>query len=151
MRAIVPDHIMTLMGYNRPNNAMLRSAVAMYMTDISDERIMCQTRSGKKIYWMLTSEIGAPNFELRYIEIPPHVPPSSLPSHPHEHEVFIVKGKGVLQGEENGTPYEVELAPGQAIFIPGNEIHQWLNPSDEPLGIICVVPKGAEAESKPPC
>ena len=123
----------------------------MYMTDISNENIMCKTRSGKKIYWMLTSEIGAPNFELRYIEIPPNVPPSSYSKHPHEHEVFIVKGKGILQGEENGKPYEVELSPGQAIFISGNEEHQWLNPYDEPLCVICVVPKGAEAESKPPC
>ena len=123
----------------------------MYMTDISDERSLCRSRSGKKIYWMLTSEIGAPNFELRYIEIPPNVPLSSQSKHPHEHEVFVVKGKGILQGEENGESYEVELSAGQAIFIPGNEEHQWLNPYDEPLGIICVVPKGAEAESKPPC
>ena len=122
----------------------------MYMTDISNENIIRKTRSGKKIYWMLTSEIGAPNFELRYIEIPPNVPLSSSSKHPHEHEVFIVKGKGILQGEENGKAYEVELFPGQAIFIPGNEEHQWLNPYDEPLCIICVVPKGAEAESKPP-
>jgi quercetin dioxygenase-like cupin family protein len=123
----------------------------MYMTDISNESNLCTSRSGKKIYWMLTSEIGAPNFELRYIEIPPNVPLSSQSKHPHEHEVFVVKGKGMLQGEENGESYEVELSPGQAIFIPGNEEHQWLNPYDEPLGIICVVPKGAEAESKPPC
>jgi quercetin dioxygenase-like cupin family protein len=123
----------------------------MYMTDISDESSLCTSRSGKKIYWMLTSEIGAPNFELRYIEIPPNVPLSSQSKHPHEHEVFVVKGKGVLQGEENSESYEVKLSPGQAIFIPGNEEHQWLNPYDEPLGIICVVPKGAEAESKPPC
>ena len=45
----------------------------MYMTDISNENIVSKTSSGKKIYWMLASEIGAPNFELRYIEIPPNV------------------------------------------------------------------------------
>jgi quercetin dioxygenase-like cupin family protein len=123
----------------------------MYMTDLSNEHIMRQSPSGKKIYWMLTSEIGAPNFELRYVEIPPNAPPSSTSRHPHEHEVFIVKGKGLLQGEHNGEAYEVDLAPGQAIFIPGNEEHQWLTPYGEALGIICVVPKGAEAESKPPC
>ena len=121
----------------------------MYMTDISNESIVSKTSSGKKIYWMLTSEIGAPNFELRYIEIPPNVPRSRSSTHPHEHEVFIVKGKGILEGEENGKAYSVELVPGQAIFIPGNEEHQWLNPYEEPLCIICVVPKGAEVESKP--
>ena len=122
----------------------------MYMTDLSNETIVSSTSSGKKMYWMLTSEIGAPNFELRYVEIPPNAPLSKTTKHPHEHEVFVVKGKGILQGEENGKAYEVELIPGQAIFIPGNEVHQWLNPYDEPLGIICVVPKGAESELKPP-
>ncbi len=68
------------------------------------------------------------------------------PSHPHEHEVFIVKGRGILQGIRDGRPCEVELKPGQAIFIPGNEDHQWLNPYNEPLGIICVIPCGAEDE-----
>jgi quercetin dioxygenase-like cupin family protein len=86
------------------------------------EDIMCQTKSGNKIYWMITSENGAPSFELRYIEIPPGGK-SSKGHHPHEHEVFV----------------------------PGDEEHQWINISSEPFGFVCVVPKGAEAESKPPC
>ena len=122
----------------------------MYMTDLTDESIVWKTPSGKKIHWLVTTEVGAPNFELRYIEIPPGVPKSSSASHPHEHEVFIVKGRGILQGIQDGQPCEVDLRPGQAIFIPGGEDHQWLNPYEEPLGIICVVPKGAEAEVKPP-
>ncbi|MCF7928999.1 MAG: cupin domain-containing protein [Spirochaetales bacterium] len=119
----------------------------MYMVDVRDD-IMCKTRSGNKIYWMLTSEIGAQNFELRYIEIPPGGK-SSFGQHPHEHEIFVIKGKGLWKGENEETK---ELLPGNAIFVPGNEVHQWLNASDtEPYGFICVVPKGAEAESKPPC
>ena len=42
----------------------------MYTTDLNDD-IMCKTKSGNKIYWMLTTEQGAQNFEMRYIEIPP--------------------------------------------------------------------------------
>lgn len=122
----------------------------MYITDLSNPDIVWTTRSGKKIYWLIPAEVGAPNFELRYVEIPPNVPPSRSASHPHEHEVFVVKGKGILQGVQDGKPYEIEIGPGQAIFIPGNEDHQWLNPYPEPLGIICVVPKGAESEVKPP-
>ena len=39
-----------------------------------------------------------------------------------------------------------------AVFIPGDEEHQFINASEtEPFGVICVVPKGAEAELKPPC
>jgi quercetin dioxygenase-like cupin family protein len=121
----------------------------MYMTDLSNDNILFQTRSGKKLYWLIPAEVGAPNFELRYVEIPPNIPLSKESKHPHEHEVFVVKGRGILRGEHNGKPYEVELKPGQAIFIPGNEEHQWLTPHGESLGIICVVPKGAEATAKP--
>jgi quercetin dioxygenase-like cupin family protein len=118
----------------------------MYMTDLNND-IMCTTKSGNKIYWMLTAEKGAPNFELRYVEIPPGGQ-SSYGSHPHEHEVFVVKGLGKIKGQYP----ERELIPGTAVFVPGDEEHQWINGSDtEPFGFICVVPKGAEGESKPPC
>ena len=122
----------------------------MFSTHL-DERIMCKTKSGNKIYWMLTSEIGAPNFALRYIEIPPSGK-SSAGHHAHEHEVFIVAGKGTLVGKHSdGRQYILELEPGIAVFVPGNEEHQWINTASTPFGFVCVVPRGAEAESKPPC
>ena len=66
----------------------------MYVTDVNED-ILCVTKSGNRIYWMLTSEVGAPNFELRYIEIPPGGR-SNHGSHPHEHEVFVVAGQGLV-------------------------------------------------------
>jgi quercetin dioxygenase-like cupin family protein len=96
---------------------------------------------------MLTSEIGAANFELRYIEIPPGGQ-SSYGRHPHEHEVFVVKGRGIVKGKDS----ENKLTPGMAVFVLPDEEHQWINTSTkQPFGFVCVVPKGAEAESKPPC
>lgn len=119
----------------------------MYAVSIDDERIMCRTKSGNKIYWMLTSEIGAPSYELRYIEVPPGGR-TSYGRHPHEHEVFVVRGAGMIRGDYPAKT----LAPGMAVFVPGNEDHQFVNSSDtEPLGFVCIVPKGAEHESKPPC
>ncbi len=116
----------------------------MYMTDIN-EKIMRRTKSGNKIYWMLTSEQGAQNFELRYIEIPPGAH-TSYGHHPHEHEVFVVKGKGKIKGKDSIK----DLLPGTAVFVPGDEEHQFINASEtEPFNFICVVPKGAESESKP--
>lgn len=118
----------------------------MHLTDINDD-IMCVTKSGNKIYWMLTSEIGAENFELRYVEIPPGGK-SSYGHHPHEHEVFVVAGEGRIRLADG----EKKLRPGLAVFVAPDEEHQWINASSvEPFGFVCVVPKGAEAESKPPC
>jgi len=118
----------------------------MHITKLTKD-IMCETKSGNKIYWMITTEHGAQNFEMRYIEIPP-AGKSSYGHHPHEHEVFIIAGKGLAKG----LFPDIELIPGMAVFVPGDEEHQWINASEtEPFGFICVVPKGAEKESKPPC
>ena len=118
----------------------------MYITDINEE-IMCQSNTGNKIYWMLTSEQGAPNFEMRYIEIPPGAH-TSYGHHPHEHEVFVVNGKGKVKGKDT----EHDLSPRMAVFIPGDEEHQFINASEtEPFGVLCVIPISAEAELKPPC
>jgi len=118
----------------------------MYITDVNNQNAVCVTKSGNRIHWLLTSEVGALHFELRYVEIPPGGR-SSHGSHPHEHEVFVIKGKGAIKGPDGESP----LAPGTAVFVPGNEIHQWVNRSeDESFGFVCVVPRGAESESKPP-
>jgi len=118
----------------------------MYLVDINDD-IMCRSKSGNKMYWMLTREIGARGFELRYVEIPPGGQ-SSYGRHAHEHEVFVVEGEGMIKFKEG----QERLRPGRAVFVPGQEEHQWINTSPKrPLGFVCVVPAGAEAELKPPC
>lgn len=122
----------------------------MFTAELTKE-IMCPTKSGNRIYWMIMAEKGAPSFELRYIEIPSGGK-SSAGHHPHEHEVFIVQGQGKIVGRDaSGQAFEKALVPGVAVFVPGGEEHQWVNTGGETLGFVCVVPKGAEAESKPPC
>ena len=122
----------------------------MFTAKIED-RVMCKSPSGNKLYWLITSEKGAPHFEMRYIEIPPGGK-SSYGHHEHEHEVFIIKGRGEIRGRDNGKDKAEPLSPGIAVFVKGNEEHQWVNASkDEPFGFICVVPKGSESELKPPC
>jgi quercetin dioxygenase-like cupin family protein len=57
-------------------------------------------------------------------------------THPWEHEVFILEGKGTLvQGEK-----DVPFSKGDVIFIPAGEGHQLRNPSKEPLEFICLIP-----------
>ena len=96
------------------------------------------------MYWMIASEMGANNFELRYVKIPVGAS-CTYGKHPHEHEVFVLKGKGILKGKD----CEIELKPDLAVFVAENEEHQWINTGDETLCFICVVPKGAESEYKP--
>ena len=78
---------------------------------------------------------GAANFEVRYFTIPPHGF-SSLDHHAHDHGVVVIQGRAkVMLGEQFD-----EVGPGDAVYIPGWERHQFENLTDEPFTFICVIP-----------
>lgn len=115
----------------------------MYVTSI-DETEPVRTGHGNSLWVLLPEEAGVPNFVLRYFEVPAGGE-TGYGSHDYEHEVFIVRGEGILKGRDlEGQPVERPLRPGDAVFIAPNEEHQFCNESDEPVGFICVVPKGCE-------
>ncbi len=78
---------------------------------------------------------GAHNFEVRYFTIPPHGF-SSLDNHEHDHGVVVVDGRARVQ---LGERFE-EVGPGDAIYIPGSETHQFENLGDAPFTFICIIP-----------
>ncbi|MBM3477036.1 MAG: cupin domain-containing protein [Armatimonadetes bacterium] len=93
--------------------------------------------TGVRIQWMLDESSGAPTFSMRRFEIDPggHTP---LHTHPWEHEVYILSGRGVVvAGEE-----EVALASGDAVLVAPDERHQFRAADDEPLTLLCLVPNG---------
>jgi len=114
----------------------------MYMINVKDAKEL-KTPHGKLIRWLLSEEIGAPNFEMRYFEINKESEPSEE-RHPWEHEVFVVKGEGIVKS--GGV--EKKVKPGDAIFILPNEQHMFLNAKEEPLSFICIIPKGCENHVK---
>jgi quercetin dioxygenase-like cupin family protein len=78
---------------------------------------------------------GAHNFAMRYFEIPPGGQ-SSFEHHLHDQGIMIMKGRArVLLGWEIH-----EVGPGDVIYIPQHEQHQFESISDEPLGFLCVIP-----------
>jgi len=101
------------------------------------------TPSGVSLRWLLSEEHGAPGFEMRYFEIGPGGSTSGRP-HPFEHEVFVVKGKGEIEGDDR----TVAIGPGVAVLVLPGERHRFVNTSRDPLGFICLIPKGMENELK---
>jgi quercetin dioxygenase-like cupin family protein len=88
-----------------------------------------------KVKWLITEEIGAPNFAMRLFEMAPDGF-SPKHTHPWEHEVFILKGEGtVLGGKE-----ERKFKAGDAIFVPPDELHQFRNTGNKTLKFLCLVP-----------
>jgi quercetin dioxygenase-like cupin family protein len=91
--------------------------------------------SGLKVRWLITKEMGAPNFAMRLFEMEPSGK-SPLHTHAWEHEVFILDGEGVVVDGEK----ERRLRAGDVVFIRPNEKHQFKNSGSAALKFLCLVP-----------
>ena len=88
-----------------------------------------------KVRWLITKEMGAPNFAMRLFEMEPNGN-SPLHTHPWEHEVFILEGEGIAVAKDG----ERKIKAGSVIFIAPNELHQIKNNSEKVLKFLCLVP-----------
>jgi quercetin dioxygenase-like cupin family protein len=96
---------------------------------------------GVSVRWLIGPAEKAPNFALRYFEIEPGGW-TSLDRHAHDHGVVVLRGRGqVLLGQE-----EHEIAFGDVVYIPPDEVHQFKNSSEESLGFLCVIPPREASE-----
>jgi len=121
---------------------MAREEERLYIINVNDAE-ESRTPHGKLVKWLLSKEIGAPNFEMRYFELDRRSK-GKEEAHPFEHEIYVLKGEGVIMS--GGVPHRIK--PGDAILILPNEPHQFLNLREEPLAFICVIPKGCEDHIK---
>ena len=88
-----------------------------------------------KVRWLITEEMGAPNFAMRQFIVEPG---GSTPKHTHqwEHEVYVLSGSGtVLGGNEESI-----CRDGSVVYIPPNELHQFKNTSNEDSIFLCLIP-----------
>ena len=96
-------------------------------------------KGAKDVYirWLISKADGAENFEMRMFEFKPggHTP---LHTHPHEHEVFVVQGKGIFVYESQEYPFYTDYV----IFVPGNKEHCFKNTGDSILRLLCIIPSG---------
>ncbi len=117
----------------------------MYLTDLEKTDAVDLTPDNLKgkgkltVRWLLGEPEGAPNFEMRYFSLTGEIS-TDWHSHEWEHQVFVVAGKGKFKNKDG----EVELKPGQALFVAPGEQHHFICPGDQ-FDFICVVPKGTRA------
>ncbi len=80
---------------------------------------------------------GADNFCMRFFEL---APGGNTPKHSHEweHEVFIHSGSGEVLCDGAWKP----VVAGDALFVPGNEPHQFRNAGEAPFSFVCIIPAG---------
>lgn len=89
---------------------------------------------------LITREDGAQNFVMRLFELEPggHTPRHR---HAHEHEVYVLSGRGSVVGARGETPLEA----GSAVFVTPQEEHQFVNGGSETLVFLCLVPATADS------
>ncbi len=107
----------------------------MYVTSVERVREYDVDAEGAfkvRVKYLLHKGVGAKRLQLRLftVDVGGYTP---LEKHAHEHEVFILRGRALLRGGGE----EVELKPGNVIFIPSFEGHQFENIGDEPVEFLC--------------
>ncbi len=107
----------------------------MYVTSVDRVRgydIDVEGACKVRVKYLLHKGVGAKRLQLRLftVDVGGYTP---LEKHAHEHEVFMLRGRALLRGGEQ----EVELKPGNVIFIPPFEEHQFKNIGDEPVEFLC--------------
>ncbi|MBI9077312.1 MAG: cupin domain-containing protein [Desulfatibacillum sp.] len=102
-----------------------------------EPKVFPEPAKGAKGRVLIGKEDGAENFCMRLFELPPG---TTTPRHTHawEHEIFIHAGQGEVYREGTWT----SVPSGSAVFIPGEEEHQFRCTGEEPLFFVCLIPAG---------
>lgn len=78
---------------------------------------------------------GAGNFTMRRFIVEKD---GCTPLHKHdwEHEVYILKGKGIVIDEGK----EFEVKKGTTVYVEPNKEHQFINKNNKSFEFICIIP-----------
>lgn len=85
--------------------------------------------------WLIDERAGASNFFMRLFEILPGFK-TKEDSHPYEHEIFILEGKGSVKLGKRSE----NIMKGDALYIPQEEVHSIKNLGKNMLKFLCIVP-----------
>lgn len=92
--------------------------------------------NGVTMRMVIGPDNGARHFNMRVFDVEPG---ASTPHHSHwwEHEVYILSGKGVVRNLSGDKP----IQSGDAVLVPGDEKHQFVNTGADTLRFMCLVPQ----------
>lgn len=105
-----------------------------HYTEVAEEEVPTPAE-GVKVRWLIKEDTGAPNFAMRQFTLKPggYTPRHT---HPWEHEVFIRAGSGTVLGKEGEEP----VKPGDVVYMPPDEEHQFKNTGKDELVFLCLIP-----------
>lgn len=104
-------------------------------TEVEGKEVSEAGAAGVTIRVLMGEDVGAPNFVLRHFEVAPGGR-TPFHSHPWEHEVFVLSGKGLVKRGDGAA----ELEPGSFVFVPPGEEHAFENAGPGVFSFLCVIP-----------
>lgn len=106
--------------------------------EVENNQVAMEGASGCQVRWLVGEQDKAPNFAMRQFEVEPggHTPKHF---HPYEHEVFVLKGNGVILDGDVERP----LAEGDVVYVAPDDVHQFRNTGTEPMQFLCLIPNSA--------
>ena len=107
----------------------------LHHSNVELEDVIMEGAEGVKVRWVIAKDDGAPNFAMRIFEVEKegHTP---YHTHPYEHEVYVLEGKGVLKVEDRQYPFK----EGSVILVDPEKQHGFYNTGKSTLKFICVIP-----------
>jgi quercetin dioxygenase-like cupin family protein len=91
-------------------------------------------RPGVSVQRFISRRDNSNNLELRYFELQPGAH-TNWEQHNYEHAVLILRGHGMVRLGEAFFPINF----GDAVFVPADEVHEFIAADDDYLGIMCTV------------
>lgn len=109
---------------------------AVNASSVSVEDLTKKGAEKVKVRYLIDERHGSDRFALRQytVEKGGHTP---LDQHEYEHQVYVLSGRGLVREAEH-SPILRELSEGDAVFVPSNAVHQFINQRDEPFVFLCV-------------
>ena len=105
------------------------------MSSIARNRVK---EEGAKRVWIqvLIDRHRAATFVMRRFLVKPGGE-TPLHSHHWEHEVFVLKGRGIV----TDGMVKLGLKPGIVVYVPRNKRHQFKTVANSRLEFLCIIPK----------
>jgi quercetin dioxygenase-like cupin family protein len=123
----------------------------MYVTHVDSVREYDVNIKGAyrvRVKYLLHKGVGAERIQFRLftIDVGGYTP---LERHEHEHEVYVLRGRGIVKSGGK----EAIIESGSVVFIPRFEEHQFINIGNEPLQFLCTketseIPEALRVEEK---
>ena len=114
-----------------------RSIFVVNAANVPIEKLDKKGAEKAQVQYLIDDRQGSDRFALRLYTVQKdgHTP---LDQHPYEHQVYVLKGEGLLRQSKDASAPLKSLKSGDSIFIPSNAVHQFSNTQDAPFVFLCV-------------